>query len=78
MGVHLGRVPRLPARESSDVHPGQARVFLPGDVHDTDCVSDRVVVLRLTSCDFGEELRSGRMTRYVERAGVWTAPTAHR
>lgn len=46
------------------VKEGQSRVYLPGDIHDTRCVSDSVLMLRLTSCDLKEEIRAGRMRRY--------------
>jgi len=45
--------------------PGDCRVFLPGDIHDTLCVSENFIQYRLTSSDFKEEIKSGRMTRYL-------------
>jgi len=40
-------------------------VYLPGDIHDTRCVSDSVLMLRLTSCDLKQEEKLGYMTRYA-------------
>ncbi len=63
---------RLVRRERSVIQPGQCRVFLPGDIHDTRCLAETTLKLRLTSCDFSEEKRAGRMTEYVQRDGEWT------
>lgn len=52
-------------RDVSRVRAGECRVYLPGDIHDTRCVSSDVLMLRLTSCDLKVEDREGRMTRYV-------------
>ena len=43
---------------------GESRTYLPGDIHDTLCITDRVVILRFTSCDLKVEEREGRMKRY--------------
>jgi hypothetical protein len=56
---------RLVQRGVSRVRAGECRVYLPGDIHDTRCVSSDVLMLRLTSCDLGVEAREGRLTRYV-------------
>lgn len=45
---------------------GEARVYLPGDIHDTRCMSDSVLMLRLTSCDLKTEKLEGRMHQYDE------------
>ncbi len=57
---------RLVRRESYRMLPGDCKVFLPADIHDTRCVSKSVVILRFTSCDLKEEDREGRMVRYLE------------
>lgn len=44
--------------------PGESRVFLPGDIHDTKCMSKTVLMLRLTSLDLKVEMQAGRMRRY--------------
>lgn len=56
--------PRLVKRGSEVLRPGEARVYLPGDIHDTRYLSGEVLVLRFTSCDLAEEERAGRLTRY--------------
>jgi hypothetical protein len=56
---------RLVQRDLSRVRAGECRVYLPGDIHDTRCISDDVLMLRLTSCDLKIEAREGRLTRYV-------------
>lgn len=53
-------------REKYRVQSGQSRVYLPGDIHDTRCISDKVLMLRLTSLDLKEEQRAGRMRRYED------------
>lgn len=63
---------RLVQREVYRMGPGDCRVFLPGDIHDTRCISSSVLMLRLTSCDLKRENAEGRLTRYLERAGRWT------
>lgn len=55
---------RLVKRGSTTLHPGDARVYLPGDIHDTRYLSDEVIVLRFTSCDLAMEEREGRLSRY--------------
>jgi hypothetical protein len=55
----------LVQRDVSRVRAGECRVYLPGDIHDTRCVSSDVLMLRFTSCDLKVEDREGRMTRYA-------------
>lgn len=55
----------LVQRDVSRVRAGECRVYLPGDIHDTRCVSSDVLMLRLTSCDLKVEDREGRLTRYA-------------
>ncbi|MGE0762979.1 MAG: hypothetical protein AB7N80_06855 [Bdellovibrionales bacterium] len=62
----LGEV-SIVRRETYRVEPGQSRIFLPGDIHDTRCVSSSVLMLRLTSCDLRKELEAKRMNRYAEQ-----------
>lgn len=57
---------KIVRRESYRVKEGEARVYLPGDIHETRCVSDSVLMLRLTSSDLKEEQKAGRMRRYQE------------
>ncbi|MEQ2354136.1 hypothetical protein [Pseudoalteromonas piscicida] len=55
----------LVSRGTDTLKAGDCRVFLPGDIHDTRCLTDNFVQYRLTSCDFKEEKRSGRMIQYL-------------
>jgi hypothetical protein len=69
-----GRI-RLVRRDMHLLRPGEARVYLPGDIHDTRCLSDTALLFRFTERDLRHEDRvEGRLTRFVERQGEWTAP----
>ena len=71
-----GRV-RLVQRDSSLLRVGEARVYLPGDIHDTRCVSGPSLLFRFTERDLKKEDKEAhRVTRYVERDGVWTVGPA--
>jgi predicted metal-dependent enzyme (double-stranded beta helix superfamily) len=59
---------RLVKRDSGVVRPGQVNVYLPGDIHDTQCTNGALLLFRLTSCDLKKE----NVTRYAQRNGVWT------
>ncbi len=64
---------RLVKRGSTRVRPGQVQVYLPGDIHDTRCVSGPALLFRFTERDLKQEdQEEHRVTRYVERDGVWT------
>jgi hypothetical protein len=66
---------RLVRRETSLLRPGEARAYLPGDVHDTRCLTDQALVLRFTERDLKREDEADRMvTRFVPRGGDWFAP----
>lgn len=67
-----GRV-RLVQRDSTIMRPGQALAYLPGDIHDTRCLSDTALLFRFTERDLRVEDRvEGRLTRYAEQDGAWT------
>lgn len=51
-------------RETFSLRPGDIRVFLPGDIHDTRCVAGPLTLFRFTSRDFKKE----ELTRYPEPA----------
>lgn len=71
-----GRV-RLVKRDASLLREGEARVYLPGDIHDTRCLSGPSLLFRFTERDLKKEDQEGhRVTRYVERNGVWTVGPA--
>lgn len=55
----------LVSRGTDLMQSGQCRVFLPGDIHDTRCLSEGFVQLRLTSTDFQKEMQEGRLVRFT-------------
>lgn len=64
-----GRV-RLVKRNATLVRAGEVQVYLPGDIHDTRCLTGPALLYRFTDRDLKAE--EGRMTRYVDRDGAWT------
>lgn len=65
--------PRLVKRDTTLVQPGRVQVYLPGDIHDTRCTSGPALLFRFTERDLKvEESEAHRITRYVDRDGVWT------
>lgn len=68
-----GRV-RLVKVGLTRVRPGEAQVYLPGDIHDTRCLKGPALQIRFTERDLKQEDQQGhRVRRYVERDGFWTA-----
>ncbi len=61
---HQGKM-KLVCRESYRVKPGECKVYLPKDIHDTKAVSESVLIFRLTSCDLKKERQERRMIQYV-------------
>jgi hypothetical protein len=43
---------------------GDTRIYFPGEIHDTRCMSENAEILRLTSLDLQDEERAGRMQRF--------------
>lgn len=71
-----GRV-RLVQRDSTILRRGEALAYLPGDIHDTRCLSDTALLFRFTERDLRIEDRvERRLTRYVDQGGVWTPAAA--
>jgi len=67
---------RLVKRDSTLVCAGQVQVYLPGDIHDTRCMTGSALVYRFTDRDLKVEDRQERQViRYVERSGVRTTHT---
>ena len=65
--------PRLIKRNATLVQAGQVQVYLPGDIHDTRCMSGPALLFRFTERDLKiEDAEEHRITRYVERNGAWT------
>ncbi|MEO8930649.1 MAG: hypothetical protein ABI326_14305 [Caldimonas sp.] len=64
---------RLVKRGSTRVRAGDVQVYLPGDIHDTRCVSGPALLFRFTERDLKkEDKEEHRLTRYVARDGTWT------
>ena len=67
---------RLVKRNTTRVRAGEAQLYLPGDIHDTRCVSDSALLFRFTERDLRvEDRQHRRLTRYVQRDGMWTTAT---
>lgn len=67
-----GRV-TLEQRDAVRVSHGQARVYLPGDIHDTRCVAGPALLFRFTAMDLKhEDLIEHRVIRYAQQDGEWT------
>ena len=63
---------KLVKRNSTVVRAGQVQVYLPGDIHDTRCLSGPALLFRFTERDLKkEDKEEHRVTRYVEQEGVW-------
>lgn len=68
---------RLVQRDVSLLRAGEARLYLPGDIHDTRCSAGPSLLFRFTDRDLKkEDGEAHRVTRYVARGGLWTAPPA--
>lgn len=68
---------RLVRRGVTVVRAGEAQVYLPGDIHDTRCLSDQALLFRFTERDLrAEDRQHHRLIRYVERNGAWVPPAA--
>ena len=66
---------QLVLRDETVLRPGEARAYLPGDIHDTRCLSDTAILFRFTERDLRHEDQVERkVTRFVEQDGVWTVP----
>jgi hypothetical protein len=68
---------RLVKRGASVLRAGQVQAYLPGDIHDTCCLTPSALLYRFTERDLKAEDGRGRpVARYVERNGVWTTGAA--
>ena len=66
-----GRV-RLVQRDTTLLRAGDARVYLPGDIHDTRCLIGPSLLLRFTERDLKSAHEEPWITRYVAGDGFWT------
>lgn len=62
---------RLVKRDATILRPGEARIYLPGDIHDTRGLDEPSLLLRFTERDLKGPEEAPRITRYVEREGRW-------
>jgi hypothetical protein len=70
---------RLVKRNSTLVKPGQAQVYLPGDIHDTLCTTGPALLFRFTERDLKrEDLVDGKVTRYVQRGSFYSLASKRR
>jgi hypothetical protein len=67
---------RLVKRNTTIVRPGQVQVYLPGDIHDTRCLTETAFLFRFSERDLRlEDQRDHCVTRYVRQGGIWTTGT---
>lgn len=59
-----GSKDRLILKNREKLVQGEVRIYYPGEIHDTRCLSNRAVILRFTSRDLRDEERDGRMHRF--------------
>lgn len=65
---------RLVQRDSLVLRPGEAQAYLPGDIHDTRCLSGTALLFRFTERDLKlEEQLAHSLTRYPAPKGGWRA-----
>lgn len=57
-------ISNLILKSSDIIRSGEAKIYYPGDIHDTRCISENAIILRLTSCDLRAEEREGRMLKF--------------
>jgi hypothetical protein len=66
---------RLVRRDTIVLRPGEARAYLPGDIHDTRCLTEHALVFRFTERDLRREDQiEHKVTRFAARNGEWFAP----
>jgi len=67
--------PRLALRDTHVLAAGEARAYLPGEIHDTRCLTETALLFRFTERDLRREDQVERkLTRFVEQDGHWTVP----
>lgn len=68
---HQNGTMSLVQKDSYILEEGQCTVYLPGDIHSTHALQDNTLTLRLTSCDFSQEFKQGRLIRYPNTTRKW-------
>ena len=70
-----GAEDRLVLRDTSLIRAGEAKAYLPGDIHDTRCLTENALLFRFTERDLRHEDQvEHKLSRFVERDGYWMAP----
>ncbi|MBX3482836.1 hypothetical protein [Phenylobacterium sp.] len=65
---------RLVQRDSVVARAGQALAYLPGDIHDTRCLSETALLFRFTERDLKHEDRvESRVARYAAPEDGWAS-----
>lgn len=59
---------RLVKQGTTKVLPGGVQIYLPGDIHDTQCLAGPAIQLRFTARDLSRETT---MTRYTMSGAGW-------
>ena len=68
---------RLVRRGSTVLRAGQVQAYLPGDIHDTCCLTRSALLLRFTERDLKLDAVNGYpVTRYVQQRGAGTTSAA--
>jgi hypothetical protein len=74
---HADGTVRLVRRGSTVLRAGQVQAYLPGDIHDTCCLTRSALLLRFTERDLKMDADNGHpVTRYVQQRGAWTTGAA--
>ena len=60
---------RLVQRDSVVLRAGQAQIYLPGDIHDTRCLTGPALLFRFTERDLKNE---PHLARYAEQDDAWS------
>jgi hypothetical protein len=55
---------QLVLKDKINLINGDVKIYYPGDIHDTRCLSENALILRLTSCDLKIEENEKRMKRF--------------
>jgi hypothetical protein len=68
---------RLVQRDATILRAGQVQAYLPGDIHDTRCLTDSALLFRFTERDLKvEDKQHHRVTRYERQDGFWAPPAS--
>lgn len=65
---------QLVKRDEQTLRAGDVKIYLPGDIHDTRCLSETALLFRFTERDLkAADDQNHKVTRYLHQDGVWTA-----